>query len=358
MEEPSVTDEGESGSEETISQQPTDGGWRIYLGTGTPHNGLGRLRQPPPWRTFHGTPLIEPEFDDPVNDEATGRRLGGRDRAQAYRADKEVVDMVNAALLLRRPLLVTGKPGTGKSTLAYSIAYELKLGPVLHWPITSRSNLVESLYQYDALARLQEASLKQTSKGPVGTQPPDIGRFIRLGPLGTALLPQAQPRVLLIDELDKSDIDLPNDLLHVFEEGRFTIDELARLPADQSRAEVFTADGEKPVPIFRGQVTCNAFPVVVITSNGEREFPPAFHRRCMRLNILPPDRSKLAAIIAAQLGEAAAKQAGSIVTRFLENREAGNIATDQLLNAIYFATTGAPQADWEAMERALLSPID
>ena len=351
--------EGEQPPEDN-GQTLTNGGsgWRIYLGTGTPHDGIARLRPPPPWRIFQGTPLIEPEFGDDVNDGATDRRLGGWERAQAYRADEEVVQMVNAALDLRRPLLVTGKPGTGKSTLAYSIAYELKLGPVLYWPITSRSTLTESLYQYDAIGRLQEASLQQSTGRSVGSQPPDIGRFIRLGLLGTALLPQARPRVLLIDELDKSDIDLPNDLLHVFEEGRFVIGELARLPSDQSPGEVFTADGENRVPIHRGHVTCNAFPVVVITSNGEREFPPTFHRRCMPLNILPPDRRRLAAIVAAQLGEEAAARAGPIITRFLESRQQGNIATDQLLNAIYFATAGAPQASWEAIERALLSPID
>src|SRR5205823_6354697 len=135
--------------------------------------------------------------------DATYRRLGGLERAQAYRADDKVVNMVNAALYLRRPLLVTGRPGTGKSTLAYSIAFELKLGPVLYWPITSRSTLTESLYQYDALGRLQEASLQQSASRSGDFQSPDIGRFIRLGPLGTALLPRARPRVLLIDELDK-----------------------------------------------------------------------------------------------------------------------------------------------------------
>jgi MoxR-like ATPase len=332
--------------------------WRIYLGTGAPHDGFRRLRPPPPWRTFRGEPLIDPEFDDEIADEATYRRLGGLERAQAYRADEKVVNMVNAALYLRRPLLVTGRPGTGKSTLAYSIAYELKLGPVLYWPITSRSTLAESLYQYDALGRLQEASLQQSGNRSGDSHPPDIGRFIRLGPLGTALLPRARPRVLLIDELDKSDLDLPNDLLHVFEEGKFVIDELARLPTDQSPAGVFTADGEHRVPIHRGQVTCNAFPVVIISSNGEREFPAAFYRRCMRLTIQPPDQNRLAAIVTAQLGADAAQRAAPIIENFLQSRESGNIATDQLLNAIYFAMAGAPLADWEAIQSALLSPID
>ena len=355
-----MTDEGGNGSEDASASHDSAGetDWHIYLGTGTPHDGLRRLRPPPPWRAFQGVPLTKREFSETAGEDAAGRRLGAPQRAMVYRADSDVVDMVNAALLLRRPLLVTGKPGTGKSTLAYSIAYELKLGPVLHWAITSRSTLAEGLYQYDALARLQEASLRQTVSGTGAAQPPDIGRFIRLGPLGTALLPHERPRVLLIDELDKSDIDLPNDLLHVFEEGHFTINELARLPGDQPAPEVFTADGDHTVPIRQGQVTCHAFPVVVITSNGEREFPPAFYRRCMRLDIKPPDAKKLAAIVTAQLGEDAMSRAAPILERFLQNRERGNIATDQLLNAIYFTTSGAPQVRQEAIERMLLIPID
>ncbi|HBW19567.1 MAG TPA: AAA family ATPase [Actinobacteria bacterium] len=338
--------------------------WRIYLGDGTTHDGLDRLPPPPPWRAYSGGPLITPEFG---TDDAAERRLGSAGQASAYRADENVVRMVNAALYLRRPLLVTGKPGTGKSTLAYSIAYELKLGPVLSWPITSRSTLGDGLYQYDALGRLQDANLQQFMPDP-GTPGAvqDVGHFVRLGPLGTALLPQARPRVLLIDELDKSDIDLPNDLLHVFEDGRFDIGELARLPDSQSPAWVFTADvdsrtadGRFRVPIDRGRVTCNAFPIVVITSNAEREFPAAFQRRCMRLTIQPPGREKLAAIVAAQLGAEAAEQAGPIIGRFLDGRERGDIATDQLLNAIYFATSGAqvPETSFERLEQALLSPL-
>ena len=93
--------------------------------------------------------------------------------------------------------------------------------------------------------------------------PPDIGRYIRLGPLGTAFLPSRRPRVLLIDEMDKSDIDLPNNLLHVFEEGGFDIPELARL--EEPHVEVFPCDSDDRVPITRGRVTCHAFPFVVIT---------------------------------------------------------------------------------------------
>ncbi len=345
--------------------EPEASDWRIYLGDGSSHDDIDRLPAPPPWRAYGGEPLITQEFG---TDDAADRRLGGAGQPSAYRADANVVRMVNAALYLRRPLLVTGKPGTGKSTLAYSIAHELKLGPVLSWPITSRSTLSDGLYQYDALGRLQEANVRRhmpDSGTPDSVE--DVGRFITLGPLGTALLPQARPRVLLIDELDKSDIDLPNDLLHVFENGSYHIGELARLPEGQSRAWVFTADVDprtadprSRVPIDRGRVACRAFPVVVITSNAEREFPAAFQRRCMRLTIQPPDRAKLAAIVAAQLGAKAAEQAGPIIARFLDRRERSDLATDQLLNAIYFATSGAqlPEASFEGLENELLSPLD
>ena len=106
-------------------------------------------------------------------------------RAKSYRPDPNVVDLTNAAIYLRRPLLVTGKPGTGKSTLAHSIAWELKLGPVLYWSITSRAHLQDGLYRYDAVGRLQQANLQRLGQG--GPPATDISQFITLGPLGTAL---------------------------------------------------------------------------------------------------------------------------------------------------------------------------
>jgi MoxR-like ATPase len=323
--------------------------WLIYRGTGEPHDGIAELPEAPPWRRFDGQVAEEAAVTATV-----GSRPGVDDRAEAYLPSDDVVEMVNAALYLRRPLLVTGKPGTGKSTLAYSVARELRLGAVLNWPVTSHSKLQDALYRYDAIGRLQEASLAG------GGETPDLGRYIRLGPVGTALVPQQRPRVLLIDELDKADVDLPNDLLNVFEEGQFDVTELMRLPEDQSTAQVMTADPGGKATIHRGLVRCNAFPFVVITSNGEREFPPPFLRRCLRLNIQPPDAEKLAMIVASHLGEAALAEGERLIEQFVESRDYGDLATDQLLNAIYLVTSGSGLGPTtrERMVGQLFSPLD
>jgi MoxR-like ATPase len=250
---------------------------------------------------------------------------------------------------------VTGKPGTGKSTLAASIAFELQLGSVLNWAVTTRSTLEDALYRYDAIGRLQEVNLHQER---IDTATPDIGRYLRLGPLGTALLPWRRPRVLLVDELDKSDIDLPNDLLNVFEEGEYEIRELARLPEDQSAVLVRTYDGGECL-VERGRVRCRAFPIVVITSNGEREFPPAFRRRCLPLYIQPPSPAKLRQIVAAQLGEEALVDNDHLLDAFLTTREVADVSTDQLLNLVYLASTGrrpSPEVR-EKLQQVLLHPL-
>ncbi|OLT37377.1 AAA family ATPase [Actinomadura sp. CNU-125] len=324
------------------------GDWTIYQGTGVPHEGVRDLPDPPPWRRFDR------------GDSAPGLGPGARTRALAYRPPPNVVTMVNVALHLRRPLLVTGKPGTGKSTLAFHVAHELGLEPVLYWSITSRSTLADGLYRYDAIGRLHETSLRQAVASDAVTTPPDIGRYIRLGPLGTALLPHDRPRVLLIDELDKSDIDLPNDLLNVFEEGGFTIPELERLPAEDEIVDVLPEKGRDRVPVTRGTVQCTAFPLVVITSNGEREFPPAFLRRCVRLLIEPPGADELAAIVEAHLGSGARERSTELIEEFLRRGDHGDLATDQLLNAVHLATSGTrpPETTLEQMIEAVLRPLD
>lgn len=292
--------------------------WYIYTGVPGAEGDLSRLPPPPPWRTFAGGPALPPPDPDPRD----------RQLAVSYLPDGAAVEQINAALYLRRPLLVTGRPGTGKSSLAYSVATELGLGKVLYWPITSRVTVKDGLYSYDPLTRLYRASRSRSQAAEE-----DLGRYIRLGPLGTALLPYRQPRVLLIDEVDKGDIDFPNDLLTIFEKGEFEIPELARNSAPTST--VMTADGEgSSAPVSNGMVRCLAFPLVIMTSNGERQFPAAFLRRCMQVELAEPDGDRLRQIVELHLADMAADSQDRI-TQFLERKSLGQLATDQLLHAVY-----------------------
>ncbi|WP_331724450.1 MoxR family ATPase (plasmid) [Streptomyces longwoodensis] len=299
--------------------RPEDADWRLFSGDGTPRR--TPFPPAPPWRRF------DPE--DAAEEHATTS-------SRPYLIGPEEADVVNAALHLRRPLLVTGHPGTGKSSLAHAVAHELTLGRVLQWPVNSRSTLRDALYEYDAVGRLREANLRRNADG----EEPDIGHYVRLGPLGNALVPRERPRVLLVDELDKGDIDLPNDLLTVFEEGWFVIPELARLPENHAPVHVQTDDPDHPAAVTRGRIRCKEFPVVIITSNGEREFPAAFLRRCVRLELPEPDEKRLRDIVSAHFGADALDGVDDLLQEFLDRRASGELATDQLLNAVFLRKGG------------------
>ncbi|MFD8378578.1 AAA family ATPase [Streptomyces sp. NPDC059679] len=371
---------------------PTSSGiprpWWIYQGTGRPLHDVSLeeiLPPPPPWRTFDGvsagpadgieaeerastSELLENGEGEapteppapPEDEQDAARRLGAA--PLGMRSDPEEADVVNAALILRRPLLVTGRPGTGKSTLAYRISRELGLGRVLRWPITTRATLRSGLYEYDAVGRVHAAAAGQAAdQDHPEPGPEDIGGFLQLGPLGTAMLPHRLPRVLLIDEFDKSDIDLPNDLLDIFEAGEYAIPELVRIRSRSPAVRVLTDDPDRSAVIASGRVRCRAFPIVVITSNDEREFPPAFLRRCLQLRLPDPDADRLAAIVAAHLGRADDPRALELIQMFLErSRLEGGLAADQLLNAVYLVTSQAhrPGPEWEELLHAVWHRLD
>jgi MoxR-like ATPase len=351
--------------------QSTAPEWWSYRGDGVPHTWTPPPA--PPWRLFDGKVPPDDEHGEVYpavalgTEDAAGARLSRLDRlAAAYRAERRVARLVNAAIHLRRPLLVTGPPGTGKSMLAHSIAYELRLGRVLHWPITSRSTVAGALYQYDAVGRLQEVNLRPHQRSRAILQRIsnlDIGRYIKLGPLGTALLPSIRPRVLLIDEIDKGDVDLPYDLLNVFEEGNYQIIELLRQADPRRPVAVFTDDGSQQVAITGGTVTCSEFPIVVLTSNGERDFPPAFVRRCIRLKLeLPGDPAKLENIVRAHLGPIS-PVASTLISRvvgILSEPTDAMLAIDQLLNAIRMEDDidHAGDEGWNEVLDALLRPLN
>jgi MoxR-like ATPase len=363
----------------------------------------------PPWRQFIKDDKKEqliPEdkdqerwkiFDELVSSDSLDAQRGSvfrlpRDGQGLISEDgKKIRDAVNAAIHLRRPLLVTGDPGSGKTSLAYAIAWELGLGPVLKWPITARSRLLEDgLYSYDALGRLQDTQLDQmqdSDPSVIAAEPGDpsrrrtarsIGDYITLGPVGTAFLPSRFPRVLLIDEIDKSDLQLPNELLQLFEEGEYLIKELFRDSArrkDDARRigsssslgakdstgsaadteqtmdeiSVRTIEKESPsVPIRRGIVRCAEFPIVVMTSNRERDFPPAFNRRCLRVEMPKPTEDSLLPLVLAHFSALADEQNKDNDTQlkewikdFVSGDTRRDRATDQLLNAIYLRTNAA-----------------
>ncbi|MBV8755745.1 MAG: MoxR family ATPase [Deltaproteobacteria bacterium] len=180
-----------------------------------------------------------------------------------YIASEELKHAVNVAVALGRPLLVRGEPGTGKTLLAENLAAALGM-PLLRWHVKSTTKAKDGLYVYDTVQRLHDSRFG----GDVG----DIAKYIKLGPLGEALAAPSRV-VLLIDEIDKADIEFPNDLLLELDAMRFRIDETGR------------------------EISAKERPVVVITSNNEKELPDAFLRRCVFHYIQFPDRELMTQIV-------------------------------------------------------------
>jgi MoxR-like ATPase len=185
----------------------------------------------------------------------------------SYIASEELRHAVNVAVALARPLLVRGEPGTGKTLLAENLARALGL-PLIRWHVKSTTKAKDGLYVYDTVARLHDSRFG----GVDGHDVRDIAKYIKLGPLGEALAAPSRV-VLLIDEIDKADLEFPNDLLHELDTMRFRIEETGR------------------------EVVAHDRPIVIITSNNEKELPDAFLRRCVFHYISFPDRELMAEIV-------------------------------------------------------------
>jgi MoxR-like ATPase len=249
-----------------------------------------------PWRPQRGHPGLAEGRDQP-------------NHPANYRASQALADAVNTMLDLSKPLLLTGNPGTGKSQLAERIAWEFNLGPVLRFEAQSISEANDLFYRFDLVGHLAalemyKAASRHDSHGTLGEQVRDevplAHRFVKLGPLGEAIVrsaplqhrllfdavfgpgeqaatSSARPSVVLIDEIDKASRDFPNDLLNGIERLEFRIRELG-------------LDVMKVAETHR--------PIVIITSNSERDLPAPFLRRCTFFHIADPTQEELRQIIA------------------------------------------------------------
>jgi MoxR-like ATPase len=311
--------------------------WELFVG-----DGIARRDDPdteawqkiPPLRSWRQRALgVAPVFDMPEG----------------------LADAVNASLHLRRPLLVSGGPGSGKSTLVDLIAAELELGRVLNWHITSKSELTDGLYEYDALGRLHATQAADQRSDPAAA---DAANFVTLGPLGTALA-AGKARAVLVDEIDKSDLDLPGDLLNVMENGEFPIPVLARVKSDRPFT-VRGADGDSYQVDPDGVVRRQHFPVIVFTSNGERAFSPPFLRRCVRFAVPPADEERLTRIVAAHLGGDAATAEREAIAAFADRlRRNDPLAINQILEFVSLVTGESPPGSQarQQLEAILLSEL-
>ncbi len=235
---------------------------------------------------------------------------GAYDKPEPYIADEKLAEAVNIALYLRRPLLLEGEPGCGKTRLAYAVAYQLGY-PLKTCYIRSVSRAQDMLYSYDQLKRLYDIQERKTC-GIQGEPPPktnyrqwrELGEAIRLA------AKKDRPCVVLIDEIDKADIDFPNDLLLVLDEWKFKVEE-----TDE------TVDALKDNATVEDRKLF--LPLVIITSNREKELPAPFLRRCLYYYIDFPEPSTLDKILDVHFAHKITPLFEKAVNKFMALRTAG-----------------------------------
>lgn len=222
-----------------------------------------------------------------------------------YIATEDLMMAVNAGVTLQRPILVKGEPGTGKTMLAEEVARSLGM-PLFEWHIKSTTKAQQGLYEYDAVARLRDSQLGNEKVH-------DIANYILKGSLWRAFESDVQP-VLLIDEIDKADIEFPNDLLRELDRMEFTVYETGETVRAKHR------------------------PVIIITSNNEKELPDAFLRRCFFHYIKFPDEATMQRIVDVHFPELKKDLLREALTRFFEVRETPGLkkkpSTSELLDWI------------------------
>ena len=222
-----------------------------------------------------------------------------------YVVTDELMNAVNVSIALKKPLLIKGEPGTGKTMLAEAIAESLDM-PLIIWSIKSTTKAQDGLYVYDTVQRLYDS---QFGEGDVK----NIGQYIKLGKLGEAFTSDEQV-VLLIDEIDKADLEFPNDLLWELDKMEFYINET------------------------KETVTAKHRPIVIITSNAEKELPDAFLRRCIFHYIEFPDAEKMEEIIRVHYGDIDKKLVENALEAFYKIRDMKDLqkrpSTSELLDWI------------------------
>jgi MoxR-like ATPase len=244
----------------------------------------------------------------------TSPRFTGTDQ---YVATDELMMAVNAAITLARPLLIKGEPGTGKTLLAQEVARALSR-PLYEWHIKSSSKAQQGLYEYDAVSRLRDSQLGDARVH-------DIRNYIVKGRLWEAFESEVQP-VLLIDEIDKADIEFPNDLLRELDRMEFFVYETRELIRARHR------------------------PIIVITSNNEKELPDAFLRRCFFHYIRFPDEATMRAIVAVHFPHLKQELLAEALRAFFELRATPGLkkkpSTSELLDwlKLLLAEDIAPEA--------------